>query len=392
MKLTAQEIARYEPPPDKPDHIAFDDQLAGFGLRYRNGKRVWIYQYAIGSGAERVNGRLTLGEYPALPPAKARSIAEDLYAKVRLGQHPAADKKTNRSEAKFSLGHLVARYLQHRHNELRPNSYTEAERYLDRYAKPLHGLPVKAVDRRRIADLLDTVASERGSVTSNRCHAALSALFSWGIKRGLCEINPVVGTEVRKEQSRDRVLSDKELATIWGRVVGDDYADIIRLLMLTGCRAREISELRWSEIDFDRGAISLPPERTKNGRPHEIPMSHTVRDILVARKSSNGRDFVFGRNKGFSGWGKCKERLDAAIEKKLGKPMSGWVTHDLRRTFATRMADLGAQPHIIEACLNHISGHRGGVAGIYNRSLYTSEKAQALARWAEHISKLVGGA
>ncbi|MFY9839995.1 MAG: tyrosine-type recombinase/integrase [Xanthobacteraceae bacterium] len=387
MKLTSQEIARYQPPADKADHIVFDDDLAGFGLRYRGGKRVWVYQYAFGSGAERVNGRLTLGEYPALPPAKARSTAEDLYAKVRLGQHPAADKKTNRSEAKFNFGHLVARYLQQRHNELRANSYTEAERYLDRYARPLHGLPVKAIDRRRIADLLDTVAIERGNVTSNRCHASLSALFSWGIKRGLCEANPVIGTEVRREDSRDRVLTDKELATIWNTVVGDDYADIIRLLMLTGCRAREISELRWSEIDYDRGVISLPPERTKNARPHEIPISQTIRDILAAR--NNGRDFVFGRGVGFKGWGKCKVRLDKAIEKKLGKALPGWVTHDLRRTFATRLADLGIQPHIIEAALNHISGHKGGVAGIYNRSAYKVEKESALALWDKHIAELV---
>jgi integrase len=260
-------------------------------------------------------------------------------------------------------------------------------RYLDRYAGPLHGLPVKAIDRRRIADLMDVVAAERGNVTSNRFHAALSALFSWAIRRGLADTNPVIGTEVRKEQSRDRVLSDTELAIIWGSVWGDDYADIIRLLMLTGCRAREISDLRWSEIDFERGIISLPPERTKNGRPHDIPMSQTVRDILAARK--NGRDFVFGRGGGFKGWGKCKERLDAAIEKKLGKPLPGWVTHDLRRTFATRLADLGIQPHIIEACLNHISGHRGGVAGIYNRSAYRAEKAQAVALWDKHIAELV---
>jgi integrase len=387
MKLTAQEISRYQPPAGKTDHIIFDSDLAGFGLRYRNGKRVWIYQYAIGSGAERVNGRMTIGEYPALPPAKARSIAEDLYAGVRLGRHPAADKKLSRTEAKFNFGHLVARYLQQRHNELRPTSYGEIERYLDRHASSLHGLPVKAIDRRRIADLLDTVASERGAVTSNRFHGALSALFSWAIRRGLAETNPVIGTEVRKEQARDRVLSDRELAIIWGSVSGNDYADVIRLLMLTGCRAREIAELRWSEIDFEPGIISLPPERTKNSRPHEIPMSQTVRDILAARK--NGRDFVFGRGNGFRGWGRCKEKLDAAIEKKLGKPLPGWVTHDLRRTFATRLADLGVQPHVIEAALNHISGHKGGVAGIYNRSTYKAEKAQALALWDKHIAGLV---
>ena len=98
MRLTAQEIARYRPPHGKEDHIVFDEDLSGFGLRYRAGK------YAFGTGEERVNARMTLGEYPALPATKARSQAEDLYAKVRLGQHPASDKKKTRSDARHTFG------------------------------------------------------------------------------------------------------------------------------------------------------------------------------------------------------------------------------------------------------------------------------------------------
>src|SRR5215831_12555436 len=154
MRLTAKEIAAHRPPTGK-DHIVFDSELAGFGLRYRNGRRTWIYQYAFGSGPSRVNSRLTLGEYPALPPAKARETAQDLYAKVRLGQHPAADKKVSRGEARKTFGRLVGDYLQFKQNELRDRSYVEVERYLSRYAKALHNLPATAVDRKRIADLLD---------------------------------------------------------------------------------------------------------------------------------------------------------------------------------------------------------------------------------------------
>jgi len=92
MKLTTQTIASYRPPEGK-DHIVFDEELSGFGLRYRNGRRTWVFQYAFGGGAARVNARMTLGDYPALPATKARETAQDLYAKVRLGQHPAAEKK-----------------------------------------------------------------------------------------------------------------------------------------------------------------------------------------------------------------------------------------------------------------------------------------------------------
>jgi Arm DNA-binding domain len=122
MKLTAGEIARYKPPAGKSDHIVFDDGLAGFGLRYRDGRKTWIFQYAFGTGESRVNGRLTLGEYPALPPAKARSIAQDHYADVRRGLHPAVEKRRKRDEARNTLGRLVTGYLDFQRSQLRERS------------------------------------------------------------------------------------------------------------------------------------------------------------------------------------------------------------------------------------------------------------------------------
>jgi integrase len=388
MKLTTQAIASYRPPEGK-DHIVFDDQLSGFGLRYRNGKRTWIYQYAFGSGEGRVNARLTLGEYPALPATKARETAQDLYAKVRLGQHPAADKKKNRSESRHTFGRLVSGYLEAKQNELRDSSFVEIKRYLDHYAKPLHGLQATAIDRKTIADLLDTIA-KKGPTTANRARTSLSALFSWAMKKGLHDSNPVIGTETRIEKTRHRVLTDSELATVWNMLPQTDYGDILRLLILTGQREAEIGGLRWDEINFDEDLISLPPERTKNSRPHQIPMSTPVREILAGR-THGGRDFLFGRGVGFLGWGRCKQRLDAAIADKLGNPLPHWTIHDLRRTAATRMVDLGEGPHIVEAVLNYVSGHRAGVAGIYNRSLYKAEKAQALSKWAAHVLAIAKG-
>jgi integrase len=339
-----------------------------------------------------VNRRLSIGEHPALRPEKARSIAEDHYADVRRGIDPAIEKKKKRDEARHTFGRLVSGYLEFKRNELRDRSYVEVERYLDRYARALRGLPATAVDRKRIADLLDSIARHSGAVSANRARTSLSALFTWAMRKGLHDQNPVIATETRKEKSRHRVLTDPELSTVWNTVGEGDYADIIRLLILTGQRASEIADLRWSEIDFDEDLISLPPERTKNGRPHEIPMSAAVRDILQRRPRSGARDFVLGSGAGgFSAWAKSKERLDKRIADKLGKPLPHWTAHDLRRTAATRMADLGEGPHIVEAVLNHVSGHRAGVAGIYNRSLYKAEKAQALSKWATHVLAIAKG-
>jgi integrase len=390
MKLTREAVARYRPPQGKTDHIIFDEDLSGFGLRYRAGKRTWIYQYAFGSGEERVNARMTLGEYPALPPAKARSQAEDLYAKVRLGQHPASDKKKTRSDARHTFGRLVAGYLENQRGELRDSSRAEVSRYLDRYASSLHGLPASAIDRKRIADLLDTIAREHGAISANRARAALSALFGWAIRRGLHDNNPVIGTEQRKERTRNRVLSDIELAAIWNATGNSDFDNIVRLLILTGQRATEIAGLRWSEISFDEGLISLPAERTKNGHPHTFPLSPPVRDILKAQTRT--RELAFGiGGTGFVGWHKAKKRLDERIAHKLGAPLPHWTIHDLRRTLATGLQRLGVRLEVTEAILNHVGGSRSGVAGIYQRHDWATEKRAALDAWAGHVADVVSG-
>ena len=389
MKLTAQEIARYRPPEGKSDVIVFDDGLSGFGLRYRNGRRTWLYQYAHGSGANRVNGRITIGEYPALPPAKARSIAEDYYAEVRRGGHPAIEKRKKRDEARHTFGKLVSSYLEFQKNEVRDSTYAGLDLYLNRHARTLHNLPATVVGRRHIADLLDSIAKNSGAVSANRARSSVSAMFSWAMRRGLHDSNPCIGTEQRRERSRDRVLADAELAIIWNALSGSGFSDIIRLLILTGQRADEIGGLRWSEIDFEEGVISLPAERCKNGRPHQFPMSVFVADILKARKRT--REYVFGtRANGFSGWGKCKVGLDVRIAE-LGNALPDWVIHDLRRTFATGLQRLGVRLEVTEAILNHVSGSRRGVAGIYQRHDWAAEKRAALDAWTAHVLAVVSG-
>jgi integrase len=393
VKLTDRAIASFTPPSGKNDHIEFCETFAGFGMRWRGKQRAWIFQYAFGSGAKRVNARMTIGKWPALPAAKARSIAEDLHAKVRLGGHPSAAKKVSRSEAGFTFGKLIDGYLEFKKGELRLKSYVEITRHLNVYAAPLHSLPVTAIDLRRIADLLDGVAKDRGTISANRTQTTLGTLFTWAMRKGLAAANPVIAAEKRKERSRDRVLSDRELATVWNTLPEGDYGDIIRLLILCGARAAEIGSLRWNEIDLEHGLILLSGERVKNGRAFEIPLSEPMRAILQRRAQSKVAAFVFGRSgcTGFSGWGNSKERLDRAIAAKLGKAPEPWVVHDLRRTAATRMADIGVLPHIIEACLNHISGHKAGIAGVYNKAAYSKEKVQALAQWAAHVVAISKG-
>jgi integrase len=243
------------------------------------------------------------------------------------------------------------------------------------------------IDRRTIAVRLGEIETASGPVARNRVRSSLSAFFSWAIKEGLLEINPVTGTGKADEGgSRERTLSQAELTALLKSLGQDQFSEIIRLLILTGQRREEIGGLLWTEINFDRDLIVLPPARTKNNRQHELPLSAQARAILKRQPDQElGRDQVFGMGEGgYSGWSDAKAALDLRLSPKIAE----WRLHDLRRSAATIMGELGVLPHIIEAILNHVSGHRAGVAGIYNRARYEIGMRDGLQRWADWIDGL----
>ena len=387
MKFTEASVLRFKMPAGKAEHIEFDETMPGFGLRIRAGghneHRTFIAQYKIGAK----HRRMTLGNVAKVGLDTARRQAKQIFGKVADGKDPANDKATARSEAGQSFGIIAADYLDVQRGRLRPRSFDGASRYLTKHWKPLHKLTLASINRATVAARLRELAKDNGPVAADRARGVLSAFFAWAIGEGLCEANPVIGTNkaADEETTRDRVLTDTELAAIWQAVPVSNYGRIVRLLMLTGCRRIEIGGLRWSEVDLDARKIALPGERTKNARPHEVPLSKDAMAILRATPRHDGRDTVFSDGSGgFSGWSRAKASLDKAAN------VEGWALHDLRRTAATRMADSGVQPHIIEAVLNHISGHKGGVAGIYNRAAYEPEKRAALDTLASYIKTAAG--
>jgi len=370
------------------DTVFWDDDISGFGLRVReSGTRTWIYRYRIGNKQRSI----TLGSATAVALATARANAGQLEARVRLGGDPALDKETARAASNDLIRSLIDQYLDARQAEQhwRPASLRRVRRHLLIYAKPLHGLPATAVTQRELARLLNKIADESGISTSNRLRASLAAFLRWVIEQGIRLPDGNVASYIRprKEQARTRVLKDAEIKAVWHGCIGEDYGDIIKLLLLTGQRAAEIGSLRWGEIRDN--CIELSGDRTKNKHAHSIPLSPAARAILDNRRIM-GRTYCFGRDRnGFQGWGACKARLDQRIAKS-GASLPPWLVHDLRRTCATGMASLGVQPHIVEAVRNHVSGHKGGVAGIYNHATYPKEKRKALERWAKHVLAVVG--
>lgn len=391
MKLTKQTLAKLSLPPGKSDHILFDEDLPGFGLRLRaGGKRAWIVQYRVGSKQRRV----TIGTPEALDPDRARQAAKAVLAKVQLGGDPQTEKAEGRARAAVTLGAVAKRYLEERAKpNLKPRSFEEVERHLTRHWATLKELPIHRVQRANVAARLGEIATENGRFAANRARASLSAMFSWAMGEGLVDANPTIGTnKATEEVQRDHVITDSELRAIWQACQDDDYGRIVRLLILTAQRREEVAAMTVGELDLaDPKAArwSIPKERTKNGFPHDVPLSAPALEILESIPKRDGRDLLFGSGKGgFQGWSKAKAALDKRIAQ-TGAKVRPWRLHDIRRTVATRMADLGTLPHVIEAILNHVSGHKSGVAGIYNRATYAKEKRQALDTWAAYVAKLI---
>jgi integrase len=369
-----------ETPDGTTDRVNWDEKISGLGLRVRANSKTWIYRYRF-AGKQR---SVKLGRAPTLSVVAARRAAEKLAAKIALGIDPAAERETSRIESETTVGVLAQRYLEAKRPGWRHRTLDEVGRHIAKHLKPLHDTPIASVTQRGIAALLSGLAESSGPTTANRVRATLAALFGWAMREGiqLPMGNIASLTNVRQEKSRDRVLSDDELKAIWRACSDNDFGAIVKLLILTGQRRTEIGGLQWSEVSDD--GITLPASRVKNKRPHVVPLSDPALTILKQRDRT-GRPHVFGStDKGFTDWSKSKAALDTA-------GVTDWRLHDLRRTAATGMAALGVQPHIIEAVINHVSGHKGGVAGIYNRATYDREKREALALWAEHVMALIEG-
>jgi integrase len=390
MRLTKASVARLTIPEGKTESIVFDEAMPGFGVRLRaGGKRTWIAQYRLGSKQRR----LTLGTLETLDEAEARRRAKTALSKVHLGQDPQMEKSERRAQASVTLGSVADFYLSHAERSLKPRSYLEVKRHLKQHWGPLSERALSSIARPDVAACLASIAAKNGPFASNRARAALSALFSWAIGEGIANENAVVGTNKATEEiSRDRVLSSDELRLAW-RYAGDGhYGAIVRLLILTGQRREEVGGMLWSEIDFDRALWSISAARTKNGLPHDVPLSPEAVSILRGVARQGDRDFVFGAGNGpFQGWSNAKAALDARMTEALrgeAAKLKDWRMHDIRRTVATRLGDLFILPHVVEAILNHILGHRAGVAGIYNRATYAAEKREALDGWATFVRNL----
>ena len=379
---------------DDRDHIFRDDDLHGFGIRVRFDQKgrlckTWCVQYRH-EGKQR---RQNIGKFPRMNAATARTKAGAWLNKVHEGTDPAGERAAERVANKLTFSKAVTEYLavKQREGEIRDSSYGNIKGYLTnpKFFGSFHAKPVSKVTQSDVSTALNAIAT---APSRSQAQAKLSTFYTWAVMEGHAPENPVAKTKKVKEgKARERVLSEDEIRTVWNCCKDDDYGRIVKLLLLTGCRADEIGCARWSWINLDAGTITLPAEveggrifkGTKNHRTHTLTLPPLALQIIQQVEQHPGRDFLFGVfSEGFTNWNR---------KRTLGDGLAHWTIHDLRRTAATHMAELGIEPHIIEAVLNHISGHKGGIAGIYNRASYAKQMARALVLWADHVRAVVDG-
>lgn len=370
----------------------WDDVVKGLVLRVSpTGVKSWTVVYTRESDGEK--RRVTLGKFPALTLEKARRKALDAVAAVSDGHDPAGDKRARREA--MTVNDLGDLYIE-RYAKRNKRSWKEDERTLRVDVRPtIGGMKAMAVKRRDILDIIDRKAEEGKLTQSRHVLAIVRKMFAWAVDEDYLEVSPAVGVKPRaKAAQRDRVLSSDDVRTILkalpAAALSPAMRDIIILLFLTGQRSGEVCGMRSSEIDLERAEWTIPGGRTKNALTHVVPLSPAALEIVERRLANAGDEreaFLFSR----TGDAIESNAVAHAVRLKLQVVDERWTPHDIRRTVATMMAEIGILPHLIESVLNHISGFRAGVAGIYNRNRYEPEKRRALDQWAARLEEIVAG-
>jgi len=418
-KLTDVLIQKTKATPGERLEI-FDSQVPGFGVRIGARERAFFF-------VRRINGRkvrMSLGVYPVVTLAKARSQALATLDRIKAGDDPSHDLKRRKSGSVIvddtSFGRLADRFLTEycrgKKTPLRARTTSEYQRHLTKgVAASWKGRSLWSIAERDIIAAIEKLEGQGQFATARTFKACLRKFFGWCVERHLIPRNPAIAPPLSSRPSdfvRERVLSLTELRYVLTAAdkLDPPYRAFVYVLALCGQRRNETSMMRWLDLDLDgeKPIWRIRGEVTKNHRDHDVPLSSEVVTILkqvpriLVSQRSEGKSvghvastYVFSGDGRVpvSGFSKMKLKLNHLIEiertaeRSSDEPIPHWTWHDLRRSAATGMADLGVTPHVIEAVLNHVSGSKSGVAGIYNRGRYDTERRAALEKWSKSLTR-----
>ena len=358
----------------------YDAVLPGLILRVGSKRRVWSFRYRAG-GAYR---RRSLGRWPFVDLAAAREAGRELIARLERGAPPALLEPHPRSANALTFGALIDRYEVLRTREgKRTKTLPKAMRALRRHLKPYLSLPAAQFSKADLRAVRDNLIEAGTPIEANRLLEALSPALRWAAEEDLIPVNFVPAIRRTPEHKRERVLSKAEIKAIWRACddlgpypVARSFGRLTRFLLLTAQRRGEAAALRHGDI------LEGVWRQTENkaSRPHALPLPPLALSLVGAGEA---RELAFpGRDGGKIGtFSLLKRTLDQA------SGVSEWRLHDLRRTAASGMQDLGIRNEVVQAVLNHVVP---GVAGVYLRSELEKQKAEALAMWAAALTRIVG--
>jgi integrase len=336
-----------------------------------------------------------------------RQLAHDAIAAKDAAIQALRDKE--RLEDELSFDRVSARWLSHYENEKnrRPRTVEQAKHVVRVHLLPaLTGIRVPNVTRTDLQAIIDAIPVYHRS-TRLAVYAYASVLFRYALERGEISDNPIrLMAKPAAPAPRLRVLTDAELAQVWlsADTLRAPYGSFYKLLLLlTGQRREEVAGMNWSELDRTLAVWTIPASRAKNNKTHIVPLSSAVIAELDCVADVSGEKIPWpafgpvltsGGRVSIKSYSKGKVALDKAVALLRGQsaPIDHWRVHDLRRTLATGLQKLGVRFEVTEAVLNHTSGSKGGVAGVYQRHDWADEKRAALEAWAAYVGRLVTGA
>ena len=350
-----------------------DDSLPGFGIRVSaSGNKSFVL--LIG----RARKRVTLGKYPIITLAEARGRARELIAQRVLRKEEVESIKFDEAFPLFVSSqfteHAVKAATRNRVKSLYRRFFLPAFR-----SEYLH-----LISRHEVARVVDRLSRTPGQARNT--YQVIKQFFGWAQKRRYILSNPCDGIDAPSPvRARDRVLSKSEIRDILthARTYQNKFGQMLELLLLTGQRSGEIGALRGEWIDFERRTLTLPSEITKNKRLHVMPLGPRAIELLSKHAESGLLFPGRGTDNPTRSWGPFKSRFDKRCK------LPHWRIHDLRRTFATNLAELGVPVPVTEKLLNHVSGSTSGIVGVYQRYTYEKEGREAIERWEAYIANLM---
>jgi integrase len=397
-------IAGLKAPSIGQRYVVWDALLTNFGIRVSDsGRKTFFIQKRL----HGKNRRWTVGTYPALSTEQARKIAKDILLDISKGKDPKIEQQKLLTAQKIKQNQtfsvVIEEFIQKHVSGLRRNA--EIEGLIRRvFIAEWADLPITDITPHNIVQVIDKIVVAGHIYAAHQAFAYVRKFFNWTVSRGIYGIDRSPCERLKPSEiigkclARKRILADSEIQLVWNASDKLEAAGaaLVKLLLLTGQRLREVANMQWDEIDFKTATWVIPAERMKGDAAHTVPLTKDMLDIIQGLGKSDKGKFILTTTNGLrpiSGFSKLKKDLDASIcsllketENTKEVAFEPWRFHDLRRTMRTHLSALPVQDVVRELVISH---SKKGLHKVYDQWAYIDEKREALALWSTRLTNIV---